>query len=328
MTEELPAILAGVDLLAVLGVEVVEGADVAELKRGLRRTFLKRAKECHPDKRNPAGKGADTSLEFARLKAAFDHLQRDGVFNALYNRALHQRRAERARKERSQGIAAKQSAHLHALLRREQEAAAAAAASRPGPYGDRGPDGRRESSYQTFYSDVFSDDSPESRADECSAQGVLFVAARTMKIANESEINILLLSDHFSQMFHNYGLLSVEPVDIEDAGPDAVNVKVGILTFQSHEHALKALLHYRNNRSNFRVDLYALALGPQAAAAGPKGGGDDEESLDDMEAAVLRRFRQAVGTRFATLTWFRPPRSGEWRLSPARTGPGGSGTLR
>ncbi|GFE53525.1 cell cycle control protein, putative [Babesia ovis] len=297
MSEDLPAILEGVDLLAILGVEVVEGADISEIKRGLRRTFLKRAKECHPDKQKSTTGGSDSSLAFARLKAAFDYLQADGVFNTLYNRALHQRRAEKARKERAHGIAAKQSAHLDALLRREQAAAAAAAAARRGPPGtDSTSDSARSRTYTPTYDDIF-EASATSTVDTSSCQGILYVAARTMKIANESEVNCLLLSDHFSKMFSHFGLVKVEPIDIEDAGVDAVNVKIGILTFESHEHALKALLHYRNNRASFRCDLYALALGPQSGPAKPAATGDYPDSLDEMETTVLRRLRQAAEKR-------------------------------
>ncbi|CDR97403.1 hypothetical protein, conserved [Babesia bigemina] len=296
--DELPAVLQGVDLLAVLGVEVVEDADVAELRRGLRRTFLRRAKECHPDKQKPGSKGSDTSLEFARLKAAFDYLQRDDVFATLYNRALHKKREEKARKERTKGISAKQAAHLDALLRREREAAEAAAARREQFH----PEKPSQRGFQASYEDMFdAHAASSSQAGPASQQGMLFVAARTMKIANEAELNCLLLSDHFSNMFANFGLLRVQPIDITETAADAVNVKVGILVFQSHEHALKALLHYRKHRSNFRCDLYALALKPQgdpaASAASADGASAESESLEDMEALVLSRLRQAAAKR-------------------------------
>nr|BAN64203.1 hypothetical protein [Babesia bovis] len=287
MSEDLPSILKGVDLLSVLGVEVVEGVSISDVKRDLRRLFLKRAKECHPDKQKSTDGGSDSSLAFARLKAAFDYIQNDGVFNSLYNRALHKKRAEKARKERATGIAAKQSAHLEALLRREQ---AAANASRR----DSGVSTPRDySSTRSGFNEEYEAFSRPSD-DFTSRQGTLFVAARNMRIANESEVNCLLLSDHFTRMFPMFGLVKVEPIDIEDLGPDAINVKIGILTFDTHEHALKALLHYRNHRESFRCDLYALALGPQSFADKPSTSTDNSESLDELESTVFRRLRQAA----------------------------------
>ncbi|KAK1933350.1 hypothetical protein X943_003274 [Babesia divergens] len=291
MSNDRPAILDGVDVFAVLGVEVQEDVDVAEAKRGLRRIFLKRAKECHPDKQTASGKSSDKNLEFARLKAAFDYLQNDEIFNTLYNRVLHQRRAERLQKERNKGIAAKQSAHLDALLRREKAAAEAAAARESKAYNDK------HAEYQAHYSDVSEGFATTCVQPDASIQGhgTLIVAARTMKIANESEINCLLLSDHFPKAFSNFGMLRVDPIDIVSSNPEEVNVKVGVIIFESHEHALKALLYYRNNRTKFRPDLYALALGPQGSAVKAKEAYNGEGStLDEMESVILKRLRQAV----------------------------------
>ncbi|KAK1445141.1 hypothetical protein BgAZ_110470 [Babesia gibsoni] len=295
MADEKPSILSGVDVFAILGVDVREDVDAAEARRGLRRIFLKRAKECHPDKQKDAKQSSDTNLEFARLKAAFDYLQNEEVFNTLYNRVLHQIRSDRARKERSKGIAAKQSQHLEELLKREQQAASATAREQESYYKPY-PDKPSYKEYQVDASDVY-EGYAEATAQKAGFQGrgILIVAARTMKIANESEINCLLLSDHFKKVFANFGVISVDPIDVFPANADEVNVKVGMITFESHEHALKALLYYRNNRNKFRRDLYALALGPQGTATKEKHSGSQEGStLEDMESVILKRMRQAV----------------------------------
>ncbi|XP_953476.1 uncharacterized protein TA11260 [Theileria annulata] len=277
--DELPSILKGVDVFSLLEIQVDENIDVEESKKSLRKLFLRKAKKLHPDKQKKDGEQND--LEFVRIKAAFDFLQTKNNFSVLYNQTLAELRAKRRRLERSKDISSKQATYLDSLLKREKEA-----------FEKRAQEQRKSSKSEhdenedrSYYDYVFGSFQNESKEVELSL-GQLIIAAKTLEIANGSEINCLLLSSHFPRLFDNYGLLRVEPLEVIDTQVDK-NIKIGRIIFRSKEHAMRALLHYRNNRARFRCDLYALALGKNEPLE-PK---HDEENFEMYEASVLKRFR-------------------------------------
>ncbi|EAN32200.1 DnaJ domain protein [Theileria parva strain Muguga] len=281
--DELPSILKGVDVFSLLGIQVDENTDVEEAKKSLRKLFLRKAKKLHPDKQKKDGEhpGDQNDLEFVRIKAAFDFLQTKNNFSLLYNKTLSELRAKRRRLERSKDISSKQATYLDSLLKREKEAFEKRAQEQK----KSTKSDHEEHEDKNFYDDVFVSFQREAKEADLSL-GQLIVAAKTLEIANGSEINCLLLSSHFPTLFDNYGLLRVEPLEVIDTRVDK-NIKVGKIIFKTKEHALRALLHYRNNRIRFRCDLYALALGKDEPLE-PK---LDDENFEAYEASVLKRFR-------------------------------------
>ncbi|KAK2196315.1 bifunctional DnaJ domain/Chaperone J-domain superfamily [Babesia duncani] len=264
--EELPAILVGVDLLETLGVEVEENVtwDVAKLQ--LRRLFLQGAKRSHPDKQTSTG-DSSTNVAFARLKAAYDFLQSGSNFEHIYQKAQTRLKAEKLRKQRSKGIAAQQATYLDALLEREKRA--------------------QFQEHKKRKADAYYKQAQEEQEQHDQDYGVLIVAAKTLDIALSSQLNILLLSSHFMDLFQGYGIVQIEPLEnIHEH--QSTNIPVAKAFFTSHQHAIKALLYYRNSRQKFRCDLYALALGSRESHPEPKA---STTSLQQLEARVFGLIR-------------------------------------
>lgn len=282
--DDLPSILQGVDTLLLLGVNVSEEVDVEEARGTLRRLFLQKAKKFHPDKQKKITvKNEAVNLEFVKLKAAFDYLQTGSNFKILYTQSLNEIIAKKRRSERSKEIASKQATYLDALLKRERDVLDRKAHSNIKHDGDTS---KKRKEYQHYSSEFFADSTKKN--DHGSVE--LVIAAKTMQIARNSEVNCLLLSDHFPILFENYGLVSVEPLDAIET--EDRNVRIGKIVFESHEQAIRALLYYRANKQKFRCDLYALAF-----SAKNKSDGDStpkEISLDDMEASILSKFKQTL----------------------------------
>ncbi|UKK02981.2 hypothetical protein MACK_003083 [Theileria orientalis] len=281
--DEVPSILQGVDIFALLDIKVDENVDVEESKKNLRRSFLQKARKYHPDKQSKhTGKDEHNDVEFVRIKAAFDYLQTKNNFTLLYNKVLSELRAKRRRLERSKDIATKQASYLDSLLKREKEAQERRTERQREAYGQESSQKYEED----YYDEIFASTQRQQRELDPSL-GQLIVAAKTQEIANGSEINCLLMSSHFPTLFDNYGLVSVEPLEFIDTQAEK-NVRIGKIYFTSEEHAVRALLHYRSNRAKFRCDLYALALGKDEPALRAV---NETEAFERYEELVLRRFR-------------------------------------
>lgn len=273
---EIPSILENCDILGLFGITIDVNANIDELKLNLRRNFLRKAKECHPDKQqHSTANKDDLNEQFSRLKAAFDFVQEGDNLNKIVKKAVDKLKADLIRKERSNRLASQQATYLDKLIQREQAATSSQTA--------------QESNFQAFkvhYKDVHNHFTPQTAKSD--KLGELLVAAKSIEIANGSELNLLLLGTHFPQLFDNYGLLQVDIFDLVHVS-DGI-YRVGRILFTSHEQAIKALLYYRNSRHKFRCDLYALALGNGEANAQVKRTKTLEEIEDNVFAKMRARF--------------------------------------